>query len=83
MVTAEDGAAWLAYVRGLVAGDLTGVRVARSDAHPGLVDAIAATLTVAAWQRCRTHVMHDLLTRGRVSGESVTCQRSERGCAPV
>ena len=34
-----------------------------SDAHPGLVDAIAATLPGAAWQRCRTHFMRNLLTR--------------------
>jgi putative transposase len=63
VVTAEDGAAWLAYVRGLVARGLAGVRLVSSDAHPGLVDAIAATLTGAAWQRCRTHFMRNLLTR--------------------
>jgi transposase-like protein len=63
VVTAEDGAAWLAYVRGLVARGLGGVKLVSSDAHPGLVDAIAATLTGAAWQRCRTHFMRNLLTR--------------------
>ena len=44
VVTAEDGAAWLAFVRGLVARGLAGVKLVSSDAHPGLVDAIAATL---------------------------------------
>nr|WP_281268439.1 transposase [Gaiella occulta] len=34
-----------------------GVRLVTSDAHPGLVDAIASTLPGAAWQRCRTHFM--------------------------
>ena len=63
VVTAEDGAAWLAYVRGLVARGLAGVKLVSSDAHPGLVDAIASTLTGAAWQRCRTHFMRNLLTR--------------------
>ena len=63
VVTAEDGAAWLAYVRGLVARGLAGVKLVSSDAHPGLVDAIAATLTGACWQRCRTHFMRNLLTR--------------------
>jgi putative transposase len=63
VVTAEDGAAWLAYIRGLVARGLTGVKLVSSDAHPGLVDAIAATLPGAAWQRCRTHFMRNLLTR--------------------
>jgi transposase-like protein len=63
VVTAEDGAAWLAYIRGLVARGLAGVKLVSSDAHPGLVDAIASTLTGAAWQRCRTHFMRNLLTR--------------------
>lgn len=63
VVTAEDGAAWLAFLRSLVARGLSGVRLVTSDAHPGLVDAIAATLPGAAWQRCRTHAMRNLLTR--------------------
>jgi putative transposase len=32
-----------------------------SDAHPGLVDAIASTLPGSGWQRCRTHFMCNLL----------------------
>jgi putative transposase len=63
VVTAEDGAAWLSFLRGLVARGLVGVRLVSSDAHPGLVDAIAATLPGASWQRCRTHFMRNLLTR--------------------
>jgi transposase-like protein len=63
VVTSEDGAAWLAFLRSLVARGLAGVKLVTSDAHPGLVDAIAATLPGAAWQRCRTHAMRNLLTR--------------------
>ena len=63
LVTAEDGAAWLAFLRGLVARGLSGVQLVTSDAHPGLVDAIRSTLPGAAWQRCRTHFMRNLLTR--------------------
>src|SRR3989454_1276153 len=70
VVTSEDGAAWLAFVRGLVARGLAGVRLVSSDAHPGLVDAIAATLPGAAWQRCRTHFMRNLLTRVPKSTQS-------------
>jgi putative transposase len=70
VVTSEDGAAWLAYVRGLVARGLTGVKLVSSDAHPGLVDAIAATLPGASWQRCRTHFMRNLLTRVPKSAQS-------------
>jgi transposase-like protein len=70
VVTSEDGAAWLAFMRGLVARGLAGVKLASSDAHPGLVDAIAATLPGAAWQRCRTHFMRTLLTRVPKSAQS-------------
>ena len=70
VVTAEDGAAWLAFLRSLVARGLAGVRLVSSDAHPGLVDAIAATLPGAAWQRCRTHFMRNLLTRVPKSAQS-------------
>ena len=70
VVTAEDGAAWLAYMRGLVARGLAGVKLVSSDAHPGLVDAIAATLPGAGWQRCRTHFMRNLLTRVPKSAQS-------------
>jgi putative transposase len=59
----EDGAGWLAFLRSLTARGLSGVRLVISDAHRGLVDAIAATLPGASWQRCRTHYLRNLLTR--------------------
>jgi len=63
VVTAEAGAGWLAFLRGLVARGLRGVQLAISDAHAGLRDAIAATLPGATWQRCRTHFMRNLFTK--------------------
>jgi putative transposase len=52
VVTSEDGAAWLAFLRGaLVARGLAGVRLITSYAYSGLVDAIQVTLPGAAWQR--------------------------------
>lgn len=63
LVTSEDGAGWLAFVRSLVARGLSGVRLVISDAHPGLVDAIASTLPGASWQRCRTHFLRNLLAQ--------------------
>ena len=63
VVTAEDGAGWLAFLRGLRARGLKGVELVISDAHPGLKDAIASVLRGAAWQRCRTHFMRNLLTK--------------------
>ncbi len=58
---AEDGASWTAFLRGLVARGLQGVRLVTSDAHQGLKGAIAAVLEGASWQRCRTHFMRNLL----------------------
>jgi transposase-like protein len=61
--TSEDGAGWTAFLRGLVARGLSGVGLVISDAHSGLVDAIASTLPGASWQRCRTHFLRNLLTK--------------------
>lgn len=63
VAASEDGAGWLAFLRSLCARGLTGVALVISDAHRGLVDAIAATLPGASWQRCRTHYLRNLLTR--------------------
>ena len=63
LATAEDGASWLAFFRSLVARGLSGVGLVISDDHTGLVDAIAATLPGASWQRCRTHYLRNLLTK--------------------
>src|SRR5215213_10252753 len=63
VITSEDGAGWTAFLRGLVARGLSGVHLVVSDAHPGLRDAIAAVLSGASWQRCRTHFHRNLLTR--------------------
>ena len=43
---------------------LRGVRLVISNAHEGLKNAIAAVLDGAIWQRCRTHFMRNLLSRG-------------------
>ena len=69
VVTREDGAAWTAFLRSLVARGLTGVELVISDAHEGLKDAIGAVLVGATWQRCRTHFMRNLLTRVRKSAQ--------------
>lgn len=61
--TAEDGAAWTQFLRGLVARGLAGVKLVISDDHLGLKQAIAAVLPGAGWQRCRVHFVRNLLTR--------------------
>jgi putative transposase len=63
VITTEDGAGWLAFLRSLVARGLGGVQLVVSDAHSGLVQAIGAALPGAAWQRCRTHFGWNLKTR--------------------
>src|SRR5581483_7341896 len=63
VTSSEDGAGWLAFLRGLVARGLSGVKLVTSDDHAGLVNAIASVLPGAAWQRCRTHYHRNLLTR--------------------
>jgi transposase-like protein len=69
--TTEDGAGWTAFLRGLVARGLSGVKLVVSDAHEGLKAAIAAVLPGASWQRCRTHFMRNLLTRVPRSSQSM------------
>ena len=63
VASAEDGAGWLAFLRGLVARGLSGVQLVISDAHPGLVAAIGSALPGAGWQRCRTPYLPNLLTK--------------------
>jgi putative transposase len=70
VITTEDGAGWLAFLRGLVARGLNGTALVISDAHVGLVDALRSTLG-ASWQRCRTHFMRNLLTRVPKSAQAL------------
>jgi transposase-like protein len=63
VTSAEDGAGWLAFLRGLAARGLSGVQLVVSDDHAGLVNAIAAVLPGAAWQRCRAHYARNLATK--------------------
>ncbi|GAW49588.1 MULTISPECIES: IS256 family transposase [unclassified Nocardioides] len=62
VATAETGPVWNEFFADLVARGLTGVRLVTSDAHAGLVQAIAANLPGASWQRCRTHYAANLMS---------------------
>ena len=62
VTTAETKEAWNVFFADLVARGLAGVRLVTSDAHAGLVEAIAANLPGAAWQRCRTHYAANLMS---------------------
>ena len=63
VLTTEDGAGWTHFLRDLVARGLTGVRLAISDDHTGLVGAVGACLPGTSWQRCRTHFMRNILAK--------------------
>lgn len=62
VATSETGPAWNEFFADLVARGLSGVRLVTSDAHAGLVEAIAANLPGASWQRCRTHYAANLMS---------------------
>ncbi|QAY64764.1 IS256 family transposase [Xylanimonas allomyrinae] len=61
VVTSETGPAWNEFFADLVARGLAGVKLVTSDAHAGLVEAVAANLPGATWQRCRTHYAANLM----------------------
>jgi putative transposase len=63
VTSSEDGAGWLAFLRGLAARGLSGVQLVTSDCHAGLRDAIASVLPGASWQRCRTHYHRNLTAK--------------------
>jgi transposase-like protein len=62
VATSETKEAWNVFFADLVARGLAGVRLVTSDAHAGLVEAIAANLPGVAWQRCRTHYAANLMS---------------------
>ena len=62
VTTTETKEAWNVFFADLVARGLAGVRLVTSDAHRGLVEAIAANLPGASWQRCRTHYAANLMS---------------------
>lgn len=67
----EDLERWREFLQGLVARGVRGVRLAISDAHPGLKQAIAEVFVGASWQRCRVHFMRNLLARVPKSAQAM------------
>lgn len=57
----EDEVFWTAFLRRLRDRGLSGVKLVISDAHAGLKAAIARVLAGAGWQRCKVHLMRNLL----------------------
>jgi len=65
----ESGAFWVEFLRGLRKRGLGGVRLAISDQHEGLKQAIARVLA-CPWQRCTVHFLRDMVMH---------CRRDQRG----
>ena len=59
----EDGVFWTEFLRSLRARGLRGVRLVISDQHLGLRKAIETVMLGSAWQRCRVHLMRNVLAR--------------------
>ena len=57
----EDEVFWTAFLRGLKERGLAGVRLVISDAHAGLKASIPRVLAGASWQRCKVHLMRNIL----------------------
>jgi transposase-like protein len=61
---------WIEFLRKLARRGLRGVKLVVSDAHEGLKAAIAKVLH-ATWQRCRVHLMRNLLAHAGRQGRGV------------
>ena len=61
---------WSVFLRSLARRGLRGVKLVISDAHEGLKAAIAKVLN-ATWQRCRVHMMRNLLAHAGRQGRGV------------
>jgi putative transposase len=59
----ESGAFWSAFLKGLRARGLSGVKLVISDHHLGLKEAIGAVFIGSSWQRCRVHFLRNVLAR--------------------
>lgn len=59
-VDTECFADWVEFLAGLRGRGIDGVKLVISDAHEGLVKAIAQTFQGAGWQRCITHLMRNV-----------------------
>lgn len=59
----ETEEAWRRFIRGLKERGLSGVELATSDAHPGLIQALKEAFPGLIWQRCQAHFRRNVLDR--------------------
>jgi transposase-like protein len=65
----ESGSFWVEFLRGLKRRGLSGVKLAITDQHEGLKQAVARVLG-CPWQRCTVHFTRDMVMH---------CRRDQRG----
>ncbi len=65
----ESSSFWVEFLRGLKRRGLSGVRLAITDQHEGLKQAVARVLG-CSWQRCSVHFTRDMVMH---------CRRDQRG----
>jgi putative transposase len=81
IVDTESYDSWSEFLGRVKARDITGVRLATSDAHEGLRRAMEEVFQGAAWQRCVVHLKRD---RARAASGSRSPRRRISGIvAPV
>jgi putative transposase len=75
VVESESRESWTTFLRSLIGRGLHGVKLVVSDAHSGLKAGIATTLSGSSWQRCKAHLMRNVLAhvaqrhKAQVAGE--------------
>lgn len=61
VVETESYESWSTFLKGLCERGLRGVKLVISDAHGGLVKAIATVMNGVPWQRCKVHFMRNVM----------------------
>lgn len=59
----EEEGTWTEFLRSLVERGLSGVRLAISDAHGGVKNAVRTVFQGSTWQRCKVHFLRNVTAR--------------------
>ncbi len=59
----EEEATWTEFLRSLVERGLSGVRLAISDAHGGVKNAVRTVFQGSTWQRCKVHFLRNVTAK--------------------
>ena len=76
----ENERLWTAFLRSLETRGLDGVKLVVSDAHSGLKKAISTVFQGAAWQRCRVHLMRNVLSTVPTGSQDMVASTTPANC---